>query len=61
MANTSAYVTAGLPYPKDSGQSPAGGTTAAYITAGLPKKVVEAAAAVPGCVIIGGGILGHKG
>jgi hypothetical protein len=43
MAATNAYITAGLPYPKDSGQTPGAGETVAFITAGVPK-VVEAAA-----------------
>jgi hypothetical protein len=41
MANI-AYITAGLPRPKTSGQDP-DGTNTAYITAGLPKIVEEAA------------------
>jgi hypothetical protein len=42
MADTTLYVTAGLPIAKDSGQSPTGGDTTLYVTAGLPK-VVESA------------------
>ena len=45
MAAGSAYITAGLPVHKDSGQSPTGNGSV-FITAGLPK-VVEAVSYVP--------------
>ena len=46
MANTSVFITAGLPIAKDSGQLPCGGNTSAFITAGLPK-IVEAGREYP--------------
>lgn len=39
MAANIYYVTAGLLFPKDSGQSPAAGINTYYATAGLPKVV----------------------
>lgn len=57
MANISAHITAGLPYPKDSGQSPTVGATSSFVTAGLPK-VVESPPAAGGInQIIGNGII----
>jgi len=46
MASGKLYITAGLPRPKDSGQSPTGNGSA-FITAGL-SKVEEAGAPAAG-------------
>ena len=47
MAANQYYATAGLLFPKDSGQTPASGVNTYYVTAGLPKVVVAAAAGGP--------------
>lgn len=42
MANT-AYISAGLPIAKNSGQSPTAGVNTAYVSAGLPASPIYAA------------------
>ena len=48
MAANTAYITAGLPVAKNSGQSPSAGVNTVYITAGLPPVVI----AVPSGTIL---------
>ena len=59
MANTSVFITAGLPVAKDSGQSPTG--TSVFITAGLPKAVEEAPAANAPTGVFSGSLVGPFG
>ena len=56
MANTSAWITAGLPFPKE-GEAQTVGEVSAYITAGLPKEVEGAPAFGGVSQVIGGGIV----
>jgi hypothetical protein len=43
MAENTAYITAGLPVAKNSGQSPDAGVNTVFITAGLPPEVLDVA------------------